>query len=38
MRRFIMGAWGTAVSSNDDYSEVYEDIMDEFNKGIPIET
>lgn len=33
-----MGAWGTAVSSNDDYSDVYEDIMDEFNKGIPIET
>lgn len=33
-----MGAWGTAVSSNDDYADVYEDIMDEFNKGIPIET
>lgn len=33
-----MGAWGTAISSNDDYADVYEDIMDEFNKGIPIET
>ncbi len=33
-----MGAWGIAISSNDDYADVYEDIMDEFNKGIPIET
>jgi hypothetical protein len=33
-----VGAWGTAISSNDDYADVYEDIMDEFNKGIPIET
>lgn len=33
-----MGAWGTAISSNDEYADVYEEIMDEFNKGIPIET
>lgn len=33
-----MGAWGTAISSNDDYADVYEDIMDDFNKGMPIET
>jgi hypothetical protein len=33
-----MGAWGTAISSNDDFADVYEEIMDEFNNGIPIET
>lgn len=33
-----MGAWGITISSNDDYADVYEDIMDEFKKGIPIET
>jgi hypothetical protein len=33
-----MGAWGTAISANDDYADIYEEIMDEFNKGNPIET
>lgn len=33
-----MGTWGTAISSNDKYADIYEDIMDEFNKGVPIET
>ena len=38
IRGIIMGTWGTAISSNDKYADIYEDIMDEFNKGVPIET
>jgi hypothetical protein len=33
-----MGAWGTAISANDEYADIYEEIIDEFNKGNPIET
>lgn len=34
----IMGACGTAISSNDEYKDIYSEIIEEFNKGTPIET
>ena len=33
-----MGTWGTGISSNDEYMDVYSEIMDGFNKGVPIQT
>ncbi len=33
-----MGTWGTGISSNDDFMDVYGEIMDNFNKGISIKT
>lgn len=33
-----MGAWGTGISSNDEYLDFYDEIMEEFNKGNPIQT
>ncbi|MBC9785937.1 hypothetical protein H1S01_15735 [Heliobacterium chlorum] len=33
-----MGAWGPGISSNDEYLDVYDEIMKEFNNGTPIET
>lgn len=32
-----MGAWGTRISSNDEYMDVYDEIMEGFNKGNPIQ-
>lgn len=31
-----MGAWGTGISSSDEYKDIYDEIMDDYNKGIPI--
>jgi len=33
-----MGAWGTGISSNDEYMDIYAEIMDEYNKGTSIQT
>lgn len=32
-----MGAWGTGISANDEYMDVYSEIMDQFNKGVSIQ-
>ena len=32
-----MGAWGTAVSSNDDYKDIYYEIKDYLNKEIELD-
>ena len=32
-----MGAWGTAISSNDTYADVYDDFFDLYNDGESIE-
>jgi hypothetical protein len=32
-----MGAWGTAISSNDTYADVYADFFDAYNKGESVE-
>lgn len=34
----FLGTWGTGITSNDDFMDFYGDIMDEFNKGIPIQS
>lgn len=31
-----MGVWGTAVSSNDTYADVYGDFIDLYNKGLEV--
>ncbi len=32
-----MGAWGTAISSNDTYADVYSEFFDLYNDGLPVE-
>ena len=31
-----MGAWGTAISSNDTYRDVYSEFMDLYNDGLEV--
>lgn len=31
-----MGAWGTAISSNDTYSDIYSDFFDLYNDGLDV--
>lgn len=31
-----MGAWGTAISSNDTYADIYSDFFDLFNDGLDV--
>lgn len=28
-----MGAWGTSISSNDTYADIYETFFDRYNEG-----
>ena len=31
-----MGSWGTAISSNDTYADIYSAFFDDYNNEIPI--
>ena len=32
-----MGAWGTAISSNDTYADIYDEFFDLYNEGQSVE-
>src|SRR5688500_2682262 len=32
-----MGAWGTAISSNDTYADIYGEFFDLYNEGLEVE-
>lgn len=31
-----MGAWGTGISSNDTYADIYDQFIDFYNEGLPV--
>ena len=32
-----MGAWGTSISSNDTYADIYSEFFDMYNDGLTVE-